>query len=67
MTDGPYKDRIERGKREEELRRQAILRDSVSYNPKKLESKIPLGCTMIGITLIIAAIAGAAWLFRHWT
>lgn len=65
MTDGPYKDRIERGRKEEELRRLAILRDSAAYNPKKLESRIPIGCMVAGILLIIAAMVGSAWLFRH--
>lgn len=65
MSDGPYKDRIERGRKEEEERRRAILRDSAAYNPKKLESRIPMGCMVVGILLIIAAMVAAAWLFRH--
>jgi hypothetical protein len=65
MTDGHYKDRIERGRQEEELRRRAIARDSEAYNPGKLKSKVPVGCLVVGILLAIAAAIVAAWLFRH--
>lgn len=62
----PYKDKVRRSREAEAFRQKALLRDSIPYKPKDLVVKVPLGCTMVGITLILAAIYGVARLLMYW-
>ena len=56
-----YKERIEKGKREQLEREKALARDAAGYDPKKLKSRMPWGCGFLAALIVATFIFAGIW------
>lgn len=64
MNPDRYKDRNEKGRREEEEREKAVERDAEPYDPGKMKGRMPMACGFFFVLGILCLIGIALELIR---